>query len=98
MQNWRALQFFIVLFGCWASAPSEAAALDRWLARTTDAGTECWLFTSEPAQVRQISGPYKTKKEAYKQLCEHVKAGKDCELMQDTSPARLCHEYEVELN
>ena len=98
MRKWRELQFFIVLFCCWAAAPSAAEARDRWLARTTDTGKECWVFTKEQVPARTIGGPYKTKREAYKQLCEQVKQGKDCDSMQYTNPVSLCREYEVELN
>jgi len=98
MRGWRALQVFLVLLCCWAWAPNEAAALDRWLARTTDTGKECWLFTKEQSPARQIAGPYKHKDEAYKELCERVKAGKDCDSMQYTNPTSLCREYKVELN
>jgi len=98
MRSWRAFQAFLVLLCCWTWVPNEATALDRWLARTSDSGKECWLFKSEQDQARQIGGPYKTRSEAYKELCEHVKAGKECESMQYTNPAALCREYKVELN
>ena len=98
MREWRVLQLVLVLLCCWVSAPTGAAALDRWLARTTDTGKECWLFTSEQAPARQIGGPYKTRQEAFEQLCERVKEGKVCESMRYTNPASLCLEYEVELN
>jgi len=98
MQIWGLVRLFLVALCCFVAMASWATARDRYLARTTDSGKECWFFTAAQKPERQISGPYKTKKEAYEELCKQVKQGENCDSMQYANPSSLCREYGVELN